>query len=232
MVTGVNNNAISFIEDEDGFTVLELLAATSLMAFLAYPLYYALSFSLDSTSKLRHEAEEMEAVSLLRDRMIDWVTAVRPIDPNRDEVNYRSPLVGDAVSLSFFAPVMADERLDVLYEVSLSLSEDGEFSVQAFPDGIHIVEDSEEVVAAQSVLIAGVEEVIFSYLEETAPRIFSWQATWEGKAHLPRALKVEMTFDDEDREWIPLVVPFEVEEWAFCGYDYASADCRSGVNAG
>lgn len=169
-----------------GFTLLEALVALLLTALLSA----ALAASLRLGGRIweavdpRRQADPGVVQALLR-RQLTQAVPFRLGDAG---------FVGAAERASFVAPAPADAAPPGFHRITIERRGDGLrllwIAVDAAPG----------VATADELLLEGVRGVVFSYLAEDG-----WRGAWTDTRTLPRAVRLEVEFEDGDRAWPPLV---------------------------
>ena len=218
-------------QQEAGYTLLELLVATAILALLSIPVAGSISLGLDSWTKSHQEAEHHERLSLVQKRIGEWLGNSYPLDVSRAALNGEARLVGTKHTLEFSAPVHPDPLQDRLSRVRLRLFE-GKLQMALLPDFSYQQENVEWV---WSDLITGLETFSLGYLEgydsEGAP---IWVDAWEGNAEtidLPLAVRITLSMEGEALVLVPLTVPLQIDQQAYCSY-LADETCQPGANVG
>ena len=199
---------------DEGFTLVELLIAFSLLGLLALMSLGSLQFGArvwDRTS-LGNEAEtRVRAVQQLIRRQLGQ--AAERVPAGR-AANPQAPLLGTKDSLEFIAPLPAArddgglyrQRLEAVSEgttLSLGLSWREAGIPEAEADGQGASED------ARALLLSNVAELEFSYFgKDRGDENGEWRDNWD-KKNLPRLIRLQITFTPETaREWpVFLVAP-------------------------
>ncbi|UTW58735.1 prepilin-type N-terminal cleavage/methylation domain-containing protein [Kordiimonas sp. SCSIO 12603] len=215
-------------QDEQGFSLLELVVAIALLALISLPLYSGVSYGIRVWSFTHQELEDTERQYLMRAMIARWFERAYPFDVLRAPGDIIYPLEGTLESVSFTAPIHPDSRRDQLSRVTLS-NQEGQLVLEV--SGDHAVYSS-DVSSEKVVLFDGVESLNFAYLatDVNSRRNEQWQNSWLENRQLPSAIRLVVSFTDPDVKWSELVVPFKVTERAFCQPDTGETDqrCRDG----
>lgn len=178
----------------DGFTLVEMLVAITLLSFvfliLANSLQFASSFWRANDAELRMTSRVGSAEHLLRQLLSEAVpvTAEATLDSRRHVY-----FAGDRSSIQFVAPMMEHLSAGGFYEVSLSIKASGgaekelELTWRPYPDGTQM---------RKSALLKGDVDVSFSYFgAQRADRNEAWHETWQDQSRLPRLVSVQIRLD-------------------------------------
>ncbi len=218
------------IDDDRGFTLLELLIAVAIMTIVAVPLSQSLSLGLNTWQKLHQEASSAEEVLLLRRQLLKWISHSYPADPLREGDDVEYPFVGQQNSMQFISTLNPNPQSDEYYKVNLATSE-GNFSVTIVPDHGGVEDSESENSKLFAVMIENVESVEFRYFQkQTLGGV--WLENWQNQLSLPAAVKIRMQAIDNAFLWPELIVPIAVDEWSHCAFDAVTQACFSGGSAG
>ena len=221
MVKGMNDDA--------GFTLLELLVAVALMALIAVPASLAVSMGIDTWKSTNKAVEDAEYIMLVRASLRRWIGSAYPFDVNRVAGEQTFPLNGSENRLVISTPLNSDASVDALYRLSLSWDTDSQNL--EFKFAVDLGADLDEQ-AAQT-LLTEIEEFEVSYLSlNSEPFLPTWEASWQAKYSLPAAVRIKAKFTNPKLRWEELVIPLQVVDWAHCEFDEVSRECRTGADAG
>lgn len=203
---------------DDGYTLLEVIVATAILAMMAFPLLDSVRTGLYSWHLSQDHVARTEAVHLARRRLAAWIQASYPADPDRVS-NDLPPMDGTRTRLIFLAPTHADTRSNDLQQVSLFITDDNYLAATLVPD--FITKDGNcdslaENICSQTPLIEGVSGIEFSY---RATKDSNWTDEWQDELKLPAAVRMRLTFIDTDQQWPDLIVRTKVQSWAYCSFD-------------
>ena len=194
-----------------GFTLVELLVAMTLLAFLSVSLFGGLRFGARSWEAVVDSSAERDDIAstqtFLRDRLAQLMlpTPGRLGDFNEDE-NFN----GGPEQVEFFAPWLSALSLGGLYRFKLWHEDIGNGRLmlrwrpaEADPDELEELGD----LAGQRVLLDGIAEFSLSYYgaadEDAEPE---WLDQWENPDALPRLVRVQLAFAEAGRVWPVFIV--------------------------
>lgn len=205
------------VSRDDGYTLLEMVVATAIIALMAFPLSNAMQLGLGTWDRTTSKAADIEKLYQTRATLSRWMRSVYPADPRRKTSEAAYSFTGTSDTVEFLSPIHPDAQSNSLYAVRLFRSENSEFSVLSradFKNGDGITE----------VWLSGVEDLSFMYMDASG----DWLDVWPGSYDLPKAIKVNLSFENGALSWSELIVQIPVREWAHCAFDAASGSCRSG----
>ena len=202
-----------------GFTLVELLVAMTLLAFLSVSLFGGLRFGARCWEAVVYSSVERDDIAatqtFLRDRLAQLMLPApgRPRNFNEDEdFNEDESLNGGPEKVEFIAPWLSALSLGGLYR--FTLWHDDEYigngrlmlrwqPAEADPDALEELGD----LAGQRVLLDGVAEFDLSYYgaadEDAEPE---WLDQWENPDAPPRLVRVQLAFAEAGRVWPVFIV--------------------------
>lgn len=217
------------MRSEDGYTLLELLVAVAIVAMLAAPMAMSIELGIASWRNTHDAVSVQERDFLVRDRLRVWLSGAYPHDVNRRSDVRRNPMSGTQETLTFVSAVHPDPQYDVLYSVSLSI-EGGNLVAEFAPD--HTAYQIDRAFN-KAILLGNITALELAYLDhETDPSNPIWIDDWQDRYYLPAAIRVKLSFAEDDRVWPDLIVETVIEEWSHCAFDEVSRKCRTGADAG
>jgi general secretion pathway protein J len=197
-----------------GFTLVELLVAMTLLAFLSVALFGGLRFgahSWEAVVKSSTERDEIASTQIfLRDRLSQLTL---PGSRRIRHINEDGSLFGDAKKVEFTAPWLSALSLGGLYRFTLWHEDFGNDDGQLMLRWQPAEADSEELedlgdLAGERILLDGVTEFHLSYFgaaeEEAEPE---WTEQWDNPGGAsPGLVRVHLEFADERRVWPDFIV--------------------------
>jgi len=194
-----------------GFTLVELLVAMTLLAFLSITLFGGLRFGARSWEAVVDSSAERDRIAstqtFLRDRLgqltLPGAARLRQFDED-------GRLDGGPERLEFTAPWLSALSLGGLYRFTLWREDNGDGRLMlrwqpadADPDALDELGD----LAGERVLLDGVAGLRLSYYgaadEDAEPE---WLDQWESPGAPPRLVRVRLAFADARRVWPDFVV--------------------------
>ena len=194
-----------------GFTLVELLVAMTLLAFLSVTLFGGLRFGARSWEAVVDGSAERDHIAstqtFLRDRLSQLTV---PGSARRRNVIDEGRLEGGPERMEFIAPWLSALSLGGLYRFTLWHEDTGNGALmlswapaEADPDALEELGD----LAGERVLLDGVAAFSLSYYgvadEDDEPE---WLEQWEGAGAPPRLVRVELAFTDARLVWPDFVV--------------------------
>ncbi len=194
-----------------GFTLVELLVAMTLLAFLSITPFGGLRFGARSWEAVIDSSAERDHIvstqNFLRDRLgqLTLPGSARSGQPGGD-----GRIEGGPERLEFTAPWLSALSLGGLYRFTLWREDAGDGRLmlrwqpaEADPDALEDLGD----LAGERVLLDGVAEFSLSYFgaaDEDAES--EWLDQWESPGDPPRLVRVRLAFADARRVWPDFVV--------------------------
>lgn len=194
-----------------GFTLVELLVAMTLLAFLSVSLFGGLRFGARSWEVVVDSSTERDDIAstqtFLRDRLGQLVL---PGPGRLGDFNEDGNLNGGPEQVEFIAPWLSALSLGGLYRFTLWREDidDGRLMLrwrpaEADPDALEELGD----LAGQRVLLDGIAEFSLSYYgaadEDAEP---DWLDQWENPDAPPRLVRVQLAFAEAGRVWPVFIV--------------------------
>jgi general secretion pathway protein J len=195
---------------EAGFTLVELLVAMTLLAFLSIMLFGGLRFGARSWDAVVSSSSERDDVAatqtFLRDRLGQLTLPGSARSPRADTQNR---LNGEARRMEIVAPWLSALSLGGLYRFTLWHDDTGDDTAdgrlmlswqpaESDPEALEELGD----LAGQRVLLDGVSEFSLSYFgaadAESEPE---WRDQWDDRSLPPRLVRIELVFADARRLW-------------------------------
>ncbi|MCB1743640.1 MAG: prepilin-type N-terminal cleavage/methylation domain-containing protein [Gammaproteobacteria bacterium] len=206
---------------EAGFTLLEVLLAIVIFAFLGTSLYAALHIgtrSVEASNTRSVALEEMRLVSNYLQRRLALALGIydeSQSNPGKRPVRFD----GQKESIRFVADLPGYVGIGGLHDVSMSIAEgpgpDATRGASATRDEAGkrliltqtpLLHSEPETVAVQRTLIEGLGSIEFSYYgAEERDEEPDWHESWEERTRLPRLVRVQIS-SRLHGEWPPIVV--------------------------
>lgn len=196
---------------ERGFTLVEILVATTMLALLMGLLFATLHTAVrawDRAEQYSVEANDIEAVQrFLRGR----IAAARPAVHPDDALGILTPdtrvtFIGERERLSFVAPLPAFRGTGGLYLFVLHAG-DGELvlSYRPFHPRMPTLQPGIAHPWVSQTLLSGVREIGFRYLGQPNAEVpYGWHTIWPEPTQLPFLVEISVARQD------PIAIPWPV----------------------
>ncbi|HXV22665.1 MAG TPA: prepilin-type N-terminal cleavage/methylation domain-containing protein [Alphaproteobacteria bacterium] len=190
--------------DSSGFTLVELLVATTLLALLSVILFGGLRFGArawESGGDSIERTGEIEAVQELLRR-----TLVEAVAPEHSGTTSQTAFAGASSQVAFYAPMPRHVGLGGFGRYALWLDQTGQLLLGWEPRrperklGI-------PVAGEPAAILQNLQGLRISYYGAGEPgEAPAWQAEWESNA-LPLLIRIDVAFADADaRRWPELII--------------------------
>lgn len=193
-----------------GFTLIEVMLAT---AVLAFGLTLAIAALRAASASVRHgeaEAQRTERVRIAQQFLRRQIGAARPMTLEQDPETFEVKVFkGEDAEVQFAAPMPGYLSRGGAYLQSLTLASDGEhdrldFDAKMLVAGKLIEENQPRPPVT---LLDGISEAHFEYrgIDQTG-LLSSWLPRWEFQERMPLQFRIKLTFADSASVWPPFVV--------------------------
>jgi len=194
-----------------GFTLVELLVAMTLLAFLSVSLFGGLRFGARSWEVVVDSSAERDNIASTQTFLRDRLGQLRISGPGRlGDFNEDENFNGEPKRVEFIAPWLSALSLGGLYRFTLWHEDIGNGRLmlhwrpaEADPDALEELGD----LAGQRVLLDGVAEFGLSYFgaedEDAEPE---WLDQWDNPDAPPRLVRVQLAFAETGRVWPVFIV--------------------------
>jgi general secretion pathway protein J len=205
---------------EDGFTLIEMLVATTLLAFLSLLLFGGLRFGVRAWDRSQQLHGDAQALRTAQDFIVETLAEAYPARIARD-THGRVDFSGANDAMRWIT--MAGPRPGAMSRVELGLVADG--------DTFELVADSADELsttghAARRVLLSGVVDLAISYYGRARGEAAAhWSPLWRDQTRLPALVRIRIRFQDKRTVWPDLVVAPRITADAGCSLDSIQHDC-------
>ncbi len=195
---------------QDGFTLLELLVAITLLSMLSVMMYGGLQFGSRVWERRSEAGGKQSSVLTVQDVLRREISQAATLFYRDRRQQTAVAFAGSERELVFGGPVpeALGEGGRHLLKLHLERGESGENLVLAWKafvsesSELSFGEDAETEVLLDDVV--GLQISYFGRLNQSTPA--RWSRQWQNKTELPQLVKIEVTFADEDpRVWPELV---------------------------
>jgi general secretion pathway protein J len=207
---------------EQGFTLLELLVAITLLGLLMAALFGALRLGTRVWERADARLDASMRTQVVQDFIRQRLTGMLPLETTPPELAegdvFESAFVGTIGAVRFASPVPENLGSGIhLMELALAAAGgvDGTRNLvlrwrPLEPDG----RTAEAVTPEERVLIEDIEALELAYFGAIDPaQPPGWWQTWEGRAELPRLIRLRLSFPENDaRRWPELIVQPMVDQ--------------------
>ncbi|HTU67086.1 MAG TPA: prepilin-type N-terminal cleavage/methylation domain-containing protein [Steroidobacteraceae bacterium] len=211
-----------------GFTLVEMLVALTLVALMSVAMLQAYRFSqraLAQTTRVDAGARDVASAQRLLRRLIEEAYPFEVAQPTTSAV---SPLQGAPAQMSLSAPAPARMGGVGLLRYTVQRTPARDLSVTWRLDRNGSAGGER---ARDETLLDGVQALTIDYLElverSDGTREPAWRDTWTQRAGLPALVRIRVRFADGDaRRWPELIVAPRIMADANCVFDVISQMCR------
>jgi general secretion pathway protein J len=214
-----------------GFTLIEVLVSLALMSMLATLLISSLELGGHTWQRVTREATNMEEIELAQDFLRQRFSSIYPDRGNAPSASVSNSGgfvsgVGNAIGFSGFAPNSADAGL-LRYEIAMSTSEPGCLEVR-YRSARAGLTTSAAADWSHERLVSHVAGLSIQFLEKPSGLPGRWVDHWNDTTHLPRLIRIDVSFAREDRRrWPPLYVEPRIDTNTNCLFDRVIRRCRN-----
>lgn len=204
---------------DDGFTLVELLVAMSLLTVLMALVFGGLSFGTRAWEKTSRRATGADDVRFAQALIRDDISASYPMLQSSGSPSIAFDGGASALSLLTRGP-----RGHAKVNLAVSSRPHGITLTRAMRDELAL---DAAAGPAPRILIDGAQSVTFSYFGAPSPgRPRQWNDSWSGATRPPELVRVEVVFPPGDsRRWPALIVAPRIAADVACRYDPASKYC-------
>jgi general secretion pathway protein J len=201
---------------ERGFTMVELLVAITLLGLLMAALFGGLRLGTRVWERADVRLEAAIRLQIIQDFIRQRLAEMLPrqtMPPKPDEVGVSEPLFLGTASAVRFASVMPEHLGAGFYIMELAWAESdhpedsGNLVLRWRPFELN-GQPAEDVEPEERMLIQGVQALELSYFGSIDPeQPPGWWQAWESQPELPRLIRLQMRFAENDqRRWPELIV--------------------------
>jgi general secretion pathway protein J len=215
-------------DGESGFTLVELLVALTLLAFVSVLIFGALRFGIrawDQSEQVAVQVDDVSVAQALLRRLIGEAYPMFIPDPARPRLDFD----GGSDRLSLLAPLPDALESGGMARFTLFARErkgrseiDIAWRPELMRDGDAGADPREET------LLAGIARLEIAYFGSARPGDApAWHDRWTERAVLPALVRVHVAFAEGDRRvWPDLVVAPHLTVDQGCLYDPVTRHCR------
>lgn len=198
---------------QQGFTLLEILIAMTLLSIMLLLIFGTLRISMKSWDAGEKEAAETTNRLIVQRFLRKQLTSAQPLVDNFSEDEPAFSFQGRHDRLQFVSLLPVRAGLRGPHKFSLYLAEDGDrknFMVRIEP--FYPVFEDVEAKSEEVILLENVEHLAFAYYGQEEPGAEAgWMDAWEEKNHLPKLIKLTVQLVGA-KEWPELLIEPKIEK--------------------
>ena len=214
-----------------GFTLIELVAAITLLAVLATILMGTVRGAERSTSAANDAVERTEQYARTQAFLREHISGVLPMRWRR-EVQQPLKFSGKSSSLTYFAPVTSQIAEGGVMWWELALSKAGQKSQLVLRRQAADPEEKSvpDLSSAEPIVLAdNIDALSISYFDSgddplNNPDAGTWLDSWDENARMPAIIAIRVTEAGEKR-WPDLYIPVKLSQALGCNFDYQRQRC-------
>ncbi|MBF0310864.1 MAG: prepilin-type N-terminal cleavage/methylation domain-containing protein [Magnetococcales bacterium] len=216
-------------ESPQGFSLLELLVAITIVGLMASFMYVDLRFSLGAWKAGEERLNQMGQISSIQEFLRSRLEKTYPQWTINEKEEGSVAFQGRSHRLTFIAPMQTYLGKAPFYDLSLGVIEvkPGRRDLEFLWKPILPLADEEERKPEKAVLLHNIADVEFRYFGlknvDTEP---VWLEEWEGKTKLPFLTSVTVHFPaGDERIWPVLTVAHRIQMDSACKFDIKINTC-------
>lgn len=222
---------MSHARQQQGFTLIELIAAITLLAVLTTILMGTVRGAERSTSAANDAVERTEQYARTQAFLREHISGVLPMRWRR-EVSQPLKFNGKSSTLTYFAPVTSQiaEGGVMWWQLAVAKSQQKSQLVlrrqAADPDEKTVPDLS----AAEPIVLAdNIDALSISYFDPgddplNNPDSGTWVDSWDENARMPAIIAIRVT-ETGDKHWPDLFIPVKLSQALGCNFDYQRQRC-------
>ena len=216
---------------QNGFTLIELVAAITLLAVLATILMGTVRGAERSTSAANDAVERTEQYARTQAFLREHISGVLPMRWRR-EVQQPLKFSGKSSSLTYFAPVTSQIAEGGVMWWELALSKAGQKSQLVLRRQAADPEEKSvpDLSSAEPIVLAdNIDALSISYFDSgddplNNPDAGTWLDSWDENARMPAIIAIRVT-EAGDKRWPDLYIPVKLSQALGCNFDYQRQRC-------
>jgi general secretion pathway protein J len=207
----------------NGFTLLELLVAMTVLSLVSLLLLGGLRFGTRAWERGQTASEGVESVQAAQNLLRNLLSGLYP-EWQVDGVGQGHVLIdGTPQRLVFIAPPPRQLGAGPNQRYELGRASNGDLTLSWRPASSHAFEQP-----MNSVLLRGAADVTIDYFgRDPNGMTLNWSSDWSNRTNVPKLIRIRVTFAAKDHTlWPELVVHPEIMVDVSCIYDAISRGCR------
>lgn len=216
---------------ERGFTLIEVLAAMTLLALLASVLFGAVRSAEQITTAATNANERSEQYTRTHAFLSEHISNALPLRWRR-EVNQPLKFAGSNNSITYLAPITSFIADGGVMWWQLSVRKNGEkkqLVLTRLPQDPEVKEIPDLKEGEVVVLADRIDALALSFFDPgdepvTLPEAGTWLDAWDENARMPSLVRIRVT-EVGGYRWPELIVPLKISQSIGCNFDFAKQRC-------
>lgn len=217
---------------QHGFTLIELIAAITLLAVLTTILMGIVRGAERSTTAANDSVERTEQYARTQAFLREHISGVLPLRWRR-EVSQPLKFSGKQSSLTYFAPVTSQiaEGGVMWWQLAIAKSQrKSQLVLRRQPADPEEKTVPDLSAAEQPIVLAdNIDALSISYFDPgddplNNPDSGTWVDSWDENSRMPSIIAIRVT-EAGDRRWPDLYVPVKLSQALGCNFDYQRQRC-------
>ena len=217
---------------QHGFTLIELIAAITLLAVLTTILMGIVRSAERSTTAANDSVERTEQYARTQAFLREHISGVLPLRWRR-EVSQPLKFSGKQSSLTYFAPVTSQiaEGGVMWWQLAIAKSQrKSQLVLRRQPADPEEKTVPDLSAAEQPIVLAdNIDALSISYFDPgddplNNPDSGTWVDSWDENSRMPSIIAIRVT-EAGDRRWPDLYVPVKLSQALGCNFDYQRQRC-------
>lgn len=206
----------------NGFTLLEVLLAMSLLSIMMVLLFSSLRVGTESWHKGEEKIAQVSEKAVVYQFFRRHLPMIKPLWDDFSEQDYRHfSFQGEESGLRFVSvfPASANRKGLQLFEIAFDQSDNGIIKIAITPFYPSVEEqpwESEKVT-----LLDNVESLNFEFFDKQDDDKGEWVKRWQNKDYLPSLIKIKIILADES-DWPEMI--FALKQAAFGRNDHLAIE--------
>ena len=195
-----------------GFTLIEVLIAMTLLSIMVVLLFATLKISADSWEKGETKISDVNAMVVVYNFFQRHLSTTKPIwDDFTVPDDHRFSFQGNVQSLTFVSTFPASVDRPGLQHFTVSLrQEDPQNSIEVSIVPFFPAVEGEQFPEEKVTLIKNVKDFTIAYLGQNLTTGESgWQPQWLGRENTPQLIKISIALDN-GYYWPDMIIPLKI----------------------